>query len=995
MKLRDSAERRLITILHCDLVNSTGMVERLDAEDVMSVVETFLKTTSDIVDQYHGSVAGFTGDGFEAYFGYPVTTEAPAADAIRAALHIRDALLTNQMELPIRLHCRIGVSTGLAVVAKPTRDNFGRHLFAFGSVAHLAERLQSVAQSDQVFVDYETRKLASKYFVYGDVGRSQLKGFESDVEISEVISTKTPRARFDFTERYDVPITGRGHIIDLLTDRWSVVEEGEGQVVFLTGEAGMGKSRSVYEFENRIANTQLRTFRYQCSSQHTSSALHPWLHNLESLANFRQADSPEQRTQKCKTYLSEELRFPDHLVELCLSLLGLSESEQAVALSAPPSAVLTELQSYLLEMLFEQARKSPVLIIFEDVQWIDATTKASLESLIESAPGESVFVCITSRPTEHTFGNSSHVTQLSLVKLSQVEVRQLIDQRVKLFGGHLTDLQIDQIVSRCDGNPLYIEELTTMFLDSSPETNNALANQRVQVPSTLQMSLLSRLDRINKGRELAQIAAVIGMPFDVHQIQTIAKLDATDALEGLETLVESNILRSIRKRDRILYEFRHSLLQDAVYESLLKANREGIHGSIGFYLQDSANVGDVVHAPELLANHFELAGDFGNAFDYWVLAGEKALRTGASSEAIHLLEKANSHLSFVADNAHYLASLQRMHMARGLAIMAVQGAVGNPSEQFKLASEASEKMGDLELTVEALDWQFGVAYNSGQLDLCQQPAQRLAELGVQHNSSIADMAGSQALGLLYFNQGRFQEAVDMFDALLDRESELVSGQHCYPSLSLSYFAWSKCILGEREEAAALAERSIRSSQLESPHAFTIALSNCSYVFHCLNDHTRLSQCNEDLVEHCALTGEYMYSLRARIMHDYLMTKRSMSDDYIPSMLENLNALVDAQEEVEITYLFGLLANVQILLGQYDDARQSLKRAIHISEKNGEMFYYAELNRMMVIVSQADPDSEKNTSNVNYFERSLLVAREQGAVEWEKMTLKLSGVRQVS
>lgn len=280
MRLRDTAERRPVTILHCDLVNSTQLVDRLDPEEFLGVVEQFLDMATQAVEEFHGTVAGFTGDGIEAYFGYPVTTETPAVEAICAALSIRNSLVSNEINSLVQLQCRVGVATGVAVVGRPEGGALGRHLMAFGSVAHLAERLQSAAKPDQVFIDAETRNLTAQNFTFVEVGPAQLKGFEEDIEIIEVIDQLNVTSRFDYSARHAAPITGREHVLNVLNDRWDVALQGEGQVVHLIGDAGIGKSRALYEFQNSLSVQNVRIYRLQCSSQHASSPLHPWIHHI-------------------------------------------------------------------------------------------------------------------------------------------------------------------------------------------------------------------------------------------------------------------------------------------------------------------------------------------------------------------------------------------------------------------------------------------------------------------------------------------------------------------------------------------------------------------------------------------------------------------------------------------------------------------------------------------------------------------------------------------
>lgn len=720
----------------------------------------------------------------------------------------------------------------------------------------------------------------------------------------------------------------------------------------------------------------------QCSSQHVSSPLHPWIHYIPSLANFSQTDSIDQRREKTRHYLVDRLELPDHLVELSLSLLGIGDKAESSVGVVPPIAALSDLHHRLADRVIEESRVSPIMILFEDIQWIDATSSSWLELIVDLVSEESVFIGVTSRLGSQMVSASSNVSTMSLVKLSNSEVHQLITRLTDKVSVNLSSESIEQIVDRSDGNPLYIEELTSMFLEQSPQSiSGSTVGLHLQVPMTLQMSLLARVDRIERGRELAQIAAVIGVSFTLAQMENLTKRQEGSVSLGLSELVSSNVLRCTEQGGLVRYEFRHSLLQDAIYSSLLNKRREQIHSEIARDLQNSIEH-DGFWGPDVIAYHFDSANDWSGAFNYWVLAGERALNTGATSEAITLLEKAFEFLDKAKSDETHLAQLQRMHMAYGMAINAVRGAVADPGAQFKLASEIGEQLDDVELTVAALDWQFGMAFNSGQLNLCTEPAERLIQIGQRTDNPLPFIAGSQALGLVYFNQGRFQDAVDQFDVLFAHAPDVISGKHCYPSLSLTYFAWAKCMLGDKQSAFELAERAIASSIGESPHAYTIALSNCSYVYLSLGDNALLEHCNQRLNEHCAATGEFMYSLRAAMMRDYLLTKRTGSGAYLPPIVENLTALLNANEEVEITYLFALLAELQIDLKLYSDARESLLTGIGIANRNGEMFWYAQLNRFMAVVAEHTSALSGNQVDSDYYlDQAISVASQQGATAW--------------
>lgn len=358
-----------------------------------------------------------------------------------------------------------------------------------------------------------------------------------------------------------------------------------------------------------------------------------------------------------------------------MSLMGFNDAAKTNFAVVPPIAALSELHHRLADRLIDESRILPVMVLFEDVQWIDATSSSWLKLIVDRISEEAIFIGVTSRPINEPASTNSNVTTLSLARLSNSEVRQLVSSIVVKVSGNLSRESVEQIVGRSDGNPLYVEELTSMFLDKplQPAVGTPVA-LHLQVPLTLQTSLLARVDRIKRGRELAQIAAVIGVPFTIEQMEVLAKSHEASVSLGLFELVGSNVLVRTELGDQVRYEFRHSLLQDAIYASLLNKRREQIHSKIARDLQNRIE-NNIRWAPEVIAYHFDSANDWSGAFNYWVLAGERALGTGATSEAINLLEKAFEFVHKAKQNNTHLAQLQRLHMTFGLAVNAVRGVI--------------------------------------------------------------------------------------------------------------------------------------------------------------------------------------------------------------------------------------------------------------------------------------------------------------------------------
>ena len=956
MELQDSAERRFLTILHCDLVESTRLVDGLDPEEFLALMEQFLSSAHQVVDSYQAIVAGYTGDGFEAYFGYPVVSESPAADAVSAAIEIVEALEQFNRSAEHTLECRIGIATGLVVIGAAKRIEFGRRVLAFGSTPHLAERLQSVAETGTIVVDNDTRRLACKRFEFTHTGDWRLKGFEDEISAYVVVAPVVTVSRFDYKSAPLTPIIGRQYVLDMLQGRWNAVLEGEGQLVFLYGEAGMGKSRSIYEFEKLIEDQVFVTYRFQCSNQHTSTPLHPWLHYLIDRAQFQPDDTLEVRRGKLQQVLGGELNLSPEHQDLCATLLGVTEKHDQTPVVAAPGNMLSTLQTSLIDHVVRRAQDGPILVIVEDEQWIDATSELGLTELVDRSLQIPVLVCVTGRPGSQSITKYPHVTTLSLTRLIRSEVRLMVSEIASSLNQDINPALVEKIVDKCDGNPLYIEEISSMCLvQSSNSEDTTLDFQRTginQIPLTLQASLLARVDRIETGKDIAQLAAVIARSFDETLLRDTGVLSDMEISTGLDELVQSNILTCTEKENNRVYDFRHALIRDAIYESLLNDRKKRFHAVIAdCYVANSDSNSSL--RPELIAQHYDRADNWQQAFSLWVSAGEQTLRSGATHESVSQLTAALKYESLAEQDESMHHDLLRMHMACGIALNALGGVGADPYRHFHRASELATSAGDQTHAAMALDWQFGVDFNAGNLVRSKNSAQSLRELGIRNHHSIAYIAGSQALGMVNFALGRFETAEEIFLDLLGEKNSIVSDVHCYPSMSLSYLAWAQYALGKYDSARKSALSAIDSAQYESPHSMTTALSNCSYVFQCLGEHRRVVTYTEQLLKHCNKYGEYMYGIRGKFMQCWLDSFHSKNEAVLTDMREYLSLLIEAKEEIEMTYLLGLMTETEHRLGRNSDASRTLEKAYSMVQKNNEQFNVRELDRLRDSIESAN------------------------------------------
>jgi class 3 adenylate cyclase len=968
-----SAERRQVTVLHVDIVNSTALVDHLDPEAVMAIMQAYLEDCKVIVSRFHGALSAYTGDGFEAYFGYPIGKEDSAANAVYAAIAILEMMTVSIDRLPFE--CRMGIATGQAVVDQPGISGVGRNVLAFGSVPHLAARLEQSARPNRVLVDRVTKKMCEGRFAFTNIGFLRLKGFNDEFEAWEVQEAFGRAMRFAASELS--PFVGRDAEIQLLLSRWQAVRAGFGQVVVLIGEPGIGKSRLAYEQQKLLRTESGATFRFQCLPQFISSPLHPWVHNVKRFASIQQNDTTEESAGKLSRYFAK-IGLSSRATSICAKLMGL-ESIDATTPDHANENMLLAIQNELIAHIVSRAQAGPIFLLVEDVQWIDASTMYLMQALIRAANKQKILILMTSRPEGNPFSAQSNVTSLILPKLDSDSISQLIGKLAAHKHRSLSRQALASIEQRSEGNPLFIEEFTKHYLELEDSAKSDLSKPEKEIPNLLQSLLMARIDRAGEGKKLAQLASVIGSDFNLEILEDLSQEPREEVQQQLSELVNLGILRNADS-EKISYQFSHALLKDAIYSSLLRATQRQLHLQIAEYLEGDENSGHKVSA-EIIAYHFELGGDNNKAFHSWLNAGQRALQAGATEEAAELLARALKLSSVLEQTMENMESLMQLYSSYGVALNASRGIAANPILYHKKAEELSAKLGHTEMQLEALDWQFGLHFNAGELVSSKAPSERIKEIGYKLNHTIAIASGCQGLGMTQFMLGNFIEARNEFELGLMTGKDSISTIHCFPSMSLSYFAWTLFVLGEDVKAHDCACRAIVSARNESSHAVATALSNCSYVFQCLGDVQKVYETTEELVSHTKKYGEQMYLRRGMIIRSWADCITKQDPGPIADMSSHIDFLLQSREEIETTFLLGLLAETQIRFGLLLDAQVALDRAMELSDRNEERFYLAELYRLKGALAQRGRHGPASGKAEQLRTKAREVANAQNAKAW--------------
>jgi class 3 adenylate cyclase/tetratricopeptide (TPR) repeat protein len=682
--LRHDAERRHLTVMFCDLVGSTELSARLDPEDMWEVIRVYRATCARVIAAYDGIIARFVGDGILAYFGYPRAHEDDAERAVRTGLDIIAAIGQLETRAEERVAVRIAIASGLVVVGDLISGGASEEQALVGDTPNVAARLQGLAEPGVVVVAGSTRQLLGDLFTFRDLGRREVKGISEPIAVWAVEGTAASESRFEAvrTAARSMGFVGRKAEIAFALSRQQLAWQGQGQVVLISGEAGIGKSRLVATLSESLALGSYRRIRYQCSPYHTNSALHPFIAQLERAAGIRSEDTPGQKLDKLEAMLALGTQEVAAATPLIAALLSIATGDRFPPLGLSPVQQRRQTFAALLDQLEGLARQQPVLIVCEDMHWADATTLELFDLTVDRIRGLPILVLMTFRPEfEPPWAGLANVSLLQLDRLDRQDTRALVEQVT--VGRQLPREMMKQIIDRTDGIPLFVEELTKMVLESGLLVEDA-GRYRLDsplpplaIPTTLQDSLMARLDRLAPVKEVAQIGAAIGREFSYTLLRSVAGRDDLALSTALGQLEEAELLLRRGTPPEASYSFKHALVQEAAYESLLKSRRQLLHKHIGDVLRDKFPV-IAETEPEVVAYHFTEAGLSGEALEWWRKAGELALKRSAYPEAIAHLGKAVAIADELPDERGRIMSRLHLQIAYGRAL---RGSLGHSAPE--------------------------------------------------------------------------------------------------------------------------------------------------------------------------------------------------------------------------------------------------------------------------------------------------------------------------
>ncbi len=762
------AERRQLTVMFCDLVGSTELSRRLDPEDLREVMRRYQDAVAGAVTQYGGHVAKYLGDGVLAYFGWPQAYEDQAERALHAGLGAVAAVDAVKNDDDTALAARVGVATGQVVVGDLVGES-GRDAQAVsGETPNLAARLQQLAAPGEVVVDDVTRRLVGQTFVLKDLGGHELKGFDEAVQAWGISGEVVAESRFDAAHGATLTrLVGRESELALLLDRWQLAQAGEGQAVFISGEAGIGKSRLMEGLRDQVAQRQHIIIRNQCSPYHGNSALYPTIRQLERSAGFAPGDGGEDKLDKLEALLAQvgdgdtgDGVGPD--ARLFAHLLSLPYEQRYSALEQPPQQTKERLLEALIAQLLRLTQSDPVLFLFEDAHWIDPTSQELLELTIGRLHEARVLLIVTHRPEwQPPQTGHNHVTSLQLNRLGKSQGAEIARA---IVGDDVSGDVVERIVSRTDGIPLFIEELAKSFVERGLDIAEA------DIPATLQASLLARIDRLDPvAKEIAQIGAVIGREFSHDLLAAIVGKAKAELDGGLTQLVQSELVFRTGTSVAVQYYFKHALVQDAVHDSMLRGKRRNLHAKIARFLEERFSH-IAANQPEFVAHHLSASGQSAKSVDFWIAAAEQALSRAAYQEANSFVERGQTAVQAQSKSHETMATAVDLLFLK----YAAHYPLGDPQSLLAILAEAENIMAGLNDPVrlcKVLSTQTYVLASDGQVDTAIEVGQRNVESIAENGDVNIYCHGKLMLGRALYAAGRYKEAIQHITGAMERVGE--------------------------------------------------------------------------------------------------------------------------------------------------------------------------------------------------------------------------------
>jgi class 3 adenylate cyclase/tetratricopeptide (TPR) repeat protein len=986
----DRAERRQLTLMFCDLVDSTALSIRLDPEELKRIIGEYQRRCAEVIVKSDGFIARFLGDGILAYFGYPQAHEDDAERAVRAGLALTAVVPKLDDGTGLPLHVRVGIATGVVVVGELIGEGPAQEETVVGATPNLAARLQALAAPDTVVIDGNTRRLLGELFEFRSLGPVSIKGFRDAVAPWQVTGAGSIDSRFEALRTTTTPLVGRGEEVELLMRRWRRAKGGEGCVVLICGEPGIGKSHLAQTILDDLRNEPHTRLRYFCSSHHQDSAFYPVITLFERAAGFRREDSVEERLKKLEAVLAPGTSHLDQVAPLLAALLSIPTAGYYTVLDLSPQKQKEKTLDALLAQVEALALRLPLLMVIEDAQWADPTSRDLFDLVVDRVPSLPILVLVTFRQefTPRWIG-LPHVTLLTLNRLANRPSATMIAHLTN--GKRLPEEIVNQIIDRTDGIPLFIEELTKtviesgVLVDSGDRYAVAQPLPPLTIPTTLNASLLARLDRLAPVRQVAQIAAALGRHFSHELISAMAAMPQKQLDDALAQLVSTELVFRRGKPPDAEYTFKHSLVQDAAYNTMLRSNRQLLHARIATTLEGQFS--QIVETqPDVLARHYGEAGLVDKALDYSLKAGKQSIARGAMIEAVAHLRKGLDLLTVAPNRTAYLLQELKVQMALGHALLAIKGhAAPEPGEAFSRARQLCEQLIRPAQLGQVLLGQFSLRCVRGELGQAEHHAAEIRHLGDADNDPMWKCFGSSASGCINSFLGNFVDARAYFEHYLSVWDPQYRGFVEAPTdgyvANLLYLSRTLLCLGHLDQARLRFEQALTEARRLSQFNVVFALCNawyCDWAIHGPKIATTMLSAVEEVSTTARDRGFVVYITIGKIMQGWRLTMIGQASDGIPMLQQGLTGFRATGCKLTLPFFLMTLAEAYGKAEQPEKGLDTLAEAIDLVDLTQERWTEAEMHRLRgtLYISMHREGAAEDA-----YQLALAIAQRQSATFW--------------
>jgi len=994
---REEAERRQVTVMFADLVGSTALSTRMDPEDLREVISAYQKCVAEIVRKFGGFVARYIGDGVLVYFGYPHAHEDDAERAVRAGLELIAAVGKLKTDLPQKV--RVGIATGTVVVGHLIPSGESQERAMVGETPNLAARLQSIAEPNMVVIAESTRRLLGHFFQLDDLGERSLKGIAAPVRAWAVVQASSVASRFEALHPTGLTaLVGREGEFELLRRCWTKATDGEGQVVLLSGEPGIGKSRLTTAFLEALASERHIRLRYFCSPQHTDSTLYPVIGQMERAAELTREDTSQAKLDKLGNLLKRTSTSARDAA-LFAEMLSLPNDGRYPKLELPSPQRRQRTMEALVRQMETLARSSPLLMIFEDAHWSDPTSLELFDRTVDRLRTRSVLLIATFRPEfQSPWTGHSHVTSLGLNRLSACEAGAIIDH---VAGNKPLPAHIRQdIIERTDGIPLFVEEMTKAVVEaeSEGEAGQSVASvpsAALSVPATLHASLMARLDRLGSAKELAQIGATIGREFSHSLLAAVARKPEAELQTGLDRLIGAGLLLRQGEAPHSTYLFKHALVRDAAYSTLLREPRRALHARIANMLESQfAEIAE--NHPELLARHCTEAGQIEKAAALWGKAGLRSAQRSALVEAREQLRRALDQIATLTPTPALRHEQIRLQVTIITPLLHVSGYAAPETtaavERARLLIEQAEALGEppedplLLFSVLYGFWVANLVAFKG--DVMRELANQFLELANKQGATGPRMMGHRLMGLSLLHTGdvekaraHLEDAITLYDPDQHRPLATRFGQDV-GAATLSWKSLAFWMLGRPEDALTDSEQALKVAR-ELGHSATLmyVLNFSAWTEILCGNYQAASALVDEFGPLKDQTESPFWGAWGMMQRGCLLALTGKPADAVQTITSGVTAMRSTGTTMWMPLWLSHLARANAEIGQFGDARRGIGEAVAAVETAKERWCEAEVNRIAGEIALLLPKPDV-TEAQSCFERALAVARQQQAKSWE-------------